>query len=195
MMHKAWCCIEAVPYYFSRSSIKFQGHAGWRIYDLNPIWVRLLDRSQLLKSLRFALSSLYWQAGIFILIRPLFVGNAFGLNVYFLHYEKKTFKTHAIAHISTVCTRSDDHPCDKGVVDLNALRIPLKTIFLNTKVCARNGGMWSMINQFVCQIMGVMLIYLHPTVWSHTHGTLYLWQDEPTNFYRLSVPARRYIYQ
>ena len=29
------------------SSIKFQGHAGWKIDDLNPIWVRLLGRSQL----------------------------------------------------------------------------------------------------------------------------------------------------
>ena len=29
------------------SSIKFQGHTGWKIDDLNPIWVRLLSRSQL----------------------------------------------------------------------------------------------------------------------------------------------------
>ena len=28
MMHKAWCSIEEVPYYFSGSSIKFQGHTG-----------------------------------------------------------------------------------------------------------------------------------------------------------------------
>ena len=28
MMHKAWGSIEEVPYYFSRSSIKFQGHTG-----------------------------------------------------------------------------------------------------------------------------------------------------------------------
>ena len=26
MIHKAWCSTEEVPYYFSRSSIKFQGH-------------------------------------------------------------------------------------------------------------------------------------------------------------------------
>ena len=45
--HKAWCTIEEVPYHFSRSSIKFQGHTGWKIYDLNPIWVRLLGRLQL----------------------------------------------------------------------------------------------------------------------------------------------------
>ena len=47
MMHKVWCSIEEVPYYFSRSSNKFQGHTGWKIDDLNPIWVRLLVPSQL----------------------------------------------------------------------------------------------------------------------------------------------------
>ena len=30
-----------------RSSIKFQGHTGWKIDDLSPVWVRLLGRSQL----------------------------------------------------------------------------------------------------------------------------------------------------
>ena len=35
------------PLLFSRPSIKFQGHTGWKIDDLNPISVRLLDRSQL----------------------------------------------------------------------------------------------------------------------------------------------------
>ena len=29
------------------SSIKYQGHMGWKIDDLNPVWVRLLGRSQL----------------------------------------------------------------------------------------------------------------------------------------------------
>ena len=47
MMHKSWCSIEEMPYCFPRSFIKFQGHTGWLIDDLNPIWVRLLDRSQL----------------------------------------------------------------------------------------------------------------------------------------------------
>ena len=28
MMHKAWCSIENMPYYVSRSSIEFQGHMG-----------------------------------------------------------------------------------------------------------------------------------------------------------------------
>ena len=47
MMHKAWCHVEETPYNFSRSSVKFQGHTGWKIEDFNPIWVRLLGRSQL----------------------------------------------------------------------------------------------------------------------------------------------------
>ena len=32
---------------FFGSSIKFHGHTGWKINDLNPIWVRLRSRSQL----------------------------------------------------------------------------------------------------------------------------------------------------
>ena len=36
-----------MPYCFLGSSIKFQGHTSWKIDDLNPIWVRLLSRSQL----------------------------------------------------------------------------------------------------------------------------------------------------
>ena len=48
-MHKTWSSIEEVPYcfFFFRSSIKFQGHTSWKIDQLNPIWVRLLGRSQL----------------------------------------------------------------------------------------------------------------------------------------------------
>ena len=58
---KAWSSIEEVPYCFWRSSVKFQGHSAkknrrfWpklgfldrKIDNLNPIWVRLLGRSQL----------------------------------------------------------------------------------------------------------------------------------------------------
>ena len=36
-----------MPYGFLGSSIKFQGHTGWKIDKFNPIWVRLLGRSQL----------------------------------------------------------------------------------------------------------------------------------------------------
>ena len=38
MMHRAWTSIEEVPYCFSRSYIKFQGHADLRIVDFNPNW-------------------------------------------------------------------------------------------------------------------------------------------------------------
>ena len=49
-MHKAWCIIEKLPYSFLRSSIKFHGHMGWKINNLNLVWVRLLGRSQLSNS-------------------------------------------------------------------------------------------------------------------------------------------------
>ena len=38
MMCKAWSRIEEVPYCFSRSSVKFQGHAGQKIADFDPNW-------------------------------------------------------------------------------------------------------------------------------------------------------------
>ena len=38
MMHKAWCCLEEVPYCFSRSSVKFQGHAAKKIIVFDPNW-------------------------------------------------------------------------------------------------------------------------------------------------------------
>ena len=38
MMHKAWCCLGEVPYCFSRSSVKFQGHKALKIVDLEPNW-------------------------------------------------------------------------------------------------------------------------------------------------------------
>ena len=47
MMHKAWSSIEEVPYCIARSSVKFHGHTGGKIYDLDQIWARLLGRSQL----------------------------------------------------------------------------------------------------------------------------------------------------
>ena len=36
MMHKAWSSIEEVPYCFSRSHIKFQGHTALKIVDFDP---------------------------------------------------------------------------------------------------------------------------------------------------------------
>ena len=35
MMHKAWCCLEDVPYCFSMSSVKFQGHMAKKIVDFD----------------------------------------------------------------------------------------------------------------------------------------------------------------
>ena len=36
MMHKAWSGIEEVPYCFSRSSVKFQGHTALKIVEFDP---------------------------------------------------------------------------------------------------------------------------------------------------------------
>ena len=43
MMRKAWSSIEEVPYCFSRSSVKFQGHTGQTIIDfkLNSIYLSI----------------------------------------------------------------------------------------------------------------------------------------------------------
>ena len=38
MMHKAWSSIEEVPYCFSRSSVKLQGHTALKIVDFDPNW-------------------------------------------------------------------------------------------------------------------------------------------------------------
>ena len=38
MMPKAWSGIEEVPYSFSRSSVKFQGHTAPKIVEFDPNW-------------------------------------------------------------------------------------------------------------------------------------------------------------
>ena len=38
MMHKAWSRLGEVPYCFSRSSVKFQGHTAKRIVDFDLNW-------------------------------------------------------------------------------------------------------------------------------------------------------------
>ena len=38
MMHRAWSSIEEVPYCFSRSSLKFQGHIALKIVEFEPNW-------------------------------------------------------------------------------------------------------------------------------------------------------------
>ena len=63
-------------YSFLVSSIKFQGHMGWKINDFNPIWVRLLDRSQLSNSSDLpCLLSLYQRTHKWIIERGSTRGN------------------------------------------------------------------------------------------------------------------------
>ena len=38
MMHKAWGSIEEVPYCFSRSSVKIQGHTALQMVKFDPNW-------------------------------------------------------------------------------------------------------------------------------------------------------------
>ena len=38
MMHRAWSSKVEVPYCFSRSSVKFQGHAALKIVEFDPNW-------------------------------------------------------------------------------------------------------------------------------------------------------------
>ena len=38
MMHRAWSSIVEVPYCFSRSYVKFQGHAALKIVKFEPNW-------------------------------------------------------------------------------------------------------------------------------------------------------------
>ena len=38
MMHIAWSCLGEVPYWFSRSSVKFQGHTALKIVEFDPDW-------------------------------------------------------------------------------------------------------------------------------------------------------------
>ena len=47
MMHKAWSSIEEVPYCFSWSSVKFQGHKAKKIVDFDPYWAFLECNSSL----------------------------------------------------------------------------------------------------------------------------------------------------
>ena len=38
MMHRAWSSMVEVPYCFSRSYVKFQGHTALKIVELDPNW-------------------------------------------------------------------------------------------------------------------------------------------------------------
>ena len=54
MMHKTWYSIEEVPYCFSRSSIKFQAHVGWKIRWFDSYLIKTRPVAAI-KSIRFAL--------------------------------------------------------------------------------------------------------------------------------------------
>ena len=47
MMHKAWSSVEEVPYCFSRSSVKFQGHTALKSFEFDPDWAFLDCNSSL----------------------------------------------------------------------------------------------------------------------------------------------------
>ena len=71
-----------MPYCFFGSSIKFQGHTGWKIDVLNQIWVRLLGRSQLSNPSDLPCSpnlslfiwifsvGIYWDHHLYVSVRP-----------------------------------------------------------------------------------------------------------------------------
>ena len=61
MLHKAWNSNGEMPYCFTRSSIKFQGHTGQNITHFDPNWAFPDYRPvAAFKSLRFALLMI-WQ--------------------------------------------------------------------------------------------------------------------------------------
>ena len=47
MMHRAWSSIVEVPYCFSRSYVKFQGHTALKIVEFDPNWAFLDCNSSL----------------------------------------------------------------------------------------------------------------------------------------------------
>ena len=47
MMHRAWSSIVEVPYCFSRSYVKFQGHTALKIVEFDPNWAFPVSNSSL----------------------------------------------------------------------------------------------------------------------------------------------------
>ena len=47
MMHRAWSSIVEVPYCFSRSYVKFQGHRALKIVEFDPNWAFPVSNSSL----------------------------------------------------------------------------------------------------------------------------------------------------
>ena len=49
MMYKAWCCLEEMPYCFSRSSVKFKDHTAKNLVNFDPDWA-ILDCNSILNT-------------------------------------------------------------------------------------------------------------------------------------------------
>ena len=67
-MHKAWCSMEDVPCHFSTSSIKFQGHTGWKTQWFGSNLSKITRPVAAIKSLRFVLFNL--NSKLLMCIRP-----------------------------------------------------------------------------------------------------------------------------
>ena len=74
MIHIAWCCLEEVPYCFSRSSVKFQGHTALKSPNLTqigrfrtvaPVWIHqwLWNAAQSLSSIE-EVPYCFWRSSV-----------------------------------------------------------------------------------------------------------------------------------
>ena len=70
MMHRAWRNIVEVPYYFSRSCVKFQGHTGQKIANFDLNWAfpgcNSISNSRMALKLCTNLNTTYKMCPIFV---------------------------------------------------------------------------------------------------------------------------------
>ena len=98
MMHKAWRGIEKMPYFFSRSSIQFQGHMGKKVANLVSILAFKFTRPfTSIKCLGFAL--LILNSDIHLSFSP-----CDGKHHYFLHAHAMS-GTVVTEHTLKVCSK------------------------------------------------------------------------------------------
>ena len=76
MMHKAWSSIEEVPYCFARSSIKFHGHTGRKIDDLNNV-----DNHRHMFRLSYSKMNLEFPSGQPLVSSPIQFHFLYGMNM------------------------------------------------------------------------------------------------------------------
>ena len=89
MLHKAWNSKRKMPYYFPRSSIKFQGHTVQNITDFYPNRAFPDYRPvAAFKSLRFAL--LYWNRALLYWNRAQSLDYQFRRNI--MHFRTTQWK-------------------------------------------------------------------------------------------------------